>query len=370
MHAMNRVNISLGSSHTLIKDSNGSLWCMGNNNNGQLPIVNTLSVTDPYKAQIQKIKMAVCGSNHSLILDGDDNLWCFGNGINYQANCVKQPQYFQNLKNIQNLSAGWKHSAVIDGNNNLWTFGCNSNGQLGLDNLENCLYPTLVLDIEGAYQVSCGGKHTSVIDCYGHLWSFGDNYQGQLGIQDWEVHFKPTLVSDIPNALYVSCGWEHTAVIDSDYNLWVFGCNDDGQLGLNDEINPISQTTKPIKLLSNIKAVSCGGSHTIAIDFEGNVYAAGNNFEGQCGLPQPKNYRSFTKVPYLPKADIVECNQGTIIVDKNGKLWAFGANCFGELGPSISKITMEGTIELQPPQEIPIQVYIPYTPVKSARNVK
>ena len=220
--------------------------------------------------------------------------------------------------------------------------------------------PTLVMEIDRAYQVSCGGKHTAVVDCFGNLWTFGDNFQGQLGVPDWEVHRKPVWVSHVPNCRFVSAGWEHTAAINAQNDLYTFGSNDHGQLGISDESVNIPSKFTPTKVLSNIKTVSSGGNHTIAIDFDGNAYACGSNLEGQCGLPEAKIYRTFTKIESLPPADDVVCNQSSLAVDKAGKVWGFGANVSGELGPNLSEFNKKGAVIPKNPEVIEnIQLYLP-----------
>lgn len=231
--------------------------------------------------------------------------------------------------------------------------------------------PSLVMDIDKAYQVACGGKHTAVVDCYGNLWTFGENAQGQLGLAHWESQSKPAWVSQVPNARFVSTGWEHTAVIDAHNNLWTFGSNEHGQLGLQEEHAALPACHVPTLVMSQVKSVACGGAHTIAIDIHGHVFACGNNNEGQCGQPQRQDFRSFIHVAHISSpAEQAACNQSSAVLDAQGKVWAFGANCQGELGPHVSHFDKRGQIVIQAPQPIPdLQLYQAFTRVKSSRNV-
>lgn len=375
---MNPTSFSLGSSHTFFADSNGKLWSLGCNTDGQLGahFGAKREVHHPDNlTNIEKALQVACGSHHTLIIDAEERLWCFGNGgdgrLGNNDIAVKyEPQQLPNIMHPRSISAGWRHSGVIDGRGILWMFGCNSNGQLGMGDTLTRGSPSLIMEIDKAYQVSCGGKHTAVIDCFGNLWTFGDNYQGQLGFPDWHVIHKPAWVSQVPNARFVSAGWEHTAVIDMNNDLWTFGLNDNGQLGLGDETGSIPSNFTPTRVMSNIKTVACGGTHTIAIDFNGNVYSCGNNSEGQCGHEDTRNYRSFTKIESLPPSDSVACNQGSIVLDRDGKLWGFGANCCGELGQNLSDFDKKGAVITKKPEVIEnLQMYLPYTRVKSSRNV-
>src|SRR4029079_10784385 len=105
---------------------------------------------------------------------------------------------------------------IIDLENNIWAMGNNSYGQLGLNNINNRLIPTIILFHDKpikAKAISCGYNHTIIIDIENNVWAFGANYSGQLGLNDRNNRFIPTIIlfNDKPiKAKSIACGSGHT----------------------------------------------------------------------------------------------------------------------------------------------------------------
>ena len=83
----------------------------------------------------------------------------------------------------------------------------------------------------------------------------------------------------------------------------------------------------------NIVHFICGGSQSLFLDSEGNVYSVGNNADGQLGLGHNINQNELNKVPNIPPIKIISCvNPSCYLLDYDGNLWTFGNNNFGQLG--------------------------------------
>ena len=222
---------------------------------------------------------------------------------------------------------------------NLYSFGHNRFGQLGLGNTGDRDVPTPVTVSSGlkVKAVSCGSDHTVIITEDGNLYSFGYNLVGQLGLGGESNRVVATVVS-VPDDLKVkavSCGADHTAIITEDGNLHSFGINDFGQLGLGDEDVRDIPTLVTIPGDLKVKAVSCGGVHTVIITEDGNLYSFGFNYFGQLGLGDTteRNVPMLVNVPNGSKVKVVGCGDDhTIIITENGALYSFGRNESGQLG--------------------------------------
>ena len=80
-------------------------------------------------------------------------------------------------------------------------------------------------------------------------------------------------------------------------------------------------------------AVSSGGNHTLAIKRDGTLWAWGWNWFGQLGLDDTTDVHVPTRVG--GKNDWVAVRGGfqhTLGLQKGGTLWAWGSNNYGELG--------------------------------------
>ena len=83
----------------------------------------------------------------------------------------------------------------------------------------------------------------------------------------------------------VSCGEEHSCFVAGDGGyLYSMGSNSDGKLGIGDFKKPVCNVPTLVEGLSNIEKVSCGLSHTLALDSEGRAFAWGQSFYGALGI--------------------------------------------------------------------------------------
>jgi len=86
-------------------------------------------------------------------------------------------------------------------------------------------------------------------------------------------------------------------------------------------------------------AVALGFNFTLAVDADGNIHVFGSNSQGQLGLGEPHMQH---ELPQLLDKDIVFDHQEVVMVaaglkhaccvTKNGSLWTWGHNVWGQLG--------------------------------------
>jgi len=97
------------------------------------------------------------------------SVWCFGNNEDGQLGLGDDvdrfiPTLLPNIKAKQ-VSAGESHTVLIDLQNNVFVFGDNEYGRLGLVDRLVRFIPTLLPNIK-AEQVSVGNVHTFLIGTY------------------------------------------------------------------------------------------------------------------------------------------------------------------------------------------------------------
>jgi len=149
--------------------------------------------------------------------------------------------------------------------------------------------------------VSGGEDHTLVLTADANLWACGDNFWYQLGVDDdtdrtllVRVH-DGNMVTDsnyLENIIGIDAGWKHSLAIDVNNNVWAFGNNDEGQLGIDNQepqATPVlvhdGEMVTDSNYLENIIAVSAGrsGEHSLALDKSNHVWSFGRNDYGQLG---------------------------------------------------------------------------------------
>ena len=78
---------------------------------------------------------------------------------------------------------------------------------------------------------------------------------------------------------------------------------------------------------------SCGSSHSLFLDSEGNVFSVGYNHSGKLGLGHNTNQNKLNKIGNIPPIKTISCTEASsYLIDFEGNLWSFGGNVFGQLG--------------------------------------
>ncbi len=306
----------------------------------------------PEKAVKHVLSFASLGQNHSLVLDGDSTLWVFGDnhfgqlGLKGQA-AVVGPLAL--LKNVKTLAAGPNHSFAITQDGTLWAFGENGYGQLGNGSLKassGLLNANDSNDDSRRGQPSLSG-YSGYSGYSGSAGSSGtappngvrpngvppngvmpDGVMANGGVTS---NFSPVL----SRALGVSTSAKHTLAVDETGNVWAFGDNSQGQLGTGNRLSSPS----PLKVMSGASAVLAGKDYSLALAREYTLWAWGGNAFGQLGTGSTKNV--LHPCPVLSQVMKVAAGNGHVLALRgDDSLWAWGGNKYGEVGDGSSEMRL------------------------------
>ena len=188
--------ISAGWNHSLFQNSKGEIFACGNNIKGQCGLghFNSPQITPSLILNLpSNIVKFICGNNQNLFLDSEGNVYsvgCNGNGqlgLGYNTN--------QNVLNkipsippIKIISCAFSSCYLVDFEGNLWSFGYNDEGQLGHGNKINKYTPELINTLKDIQQISYGtcGEHFLAKNSQNQIFATGRNKCGQLGTGDTE----------------------------------------------------------------------------------------------------------------------------------------------------------------------------------------
>jgi hypothetical protein len=149
---------------------------------------------------------------------------------------------------------------------------------------------------------------------------------------------KPQKWSDPPGIMQVSAGGGHTLAVKYDGSLWAWGWNNSGQLG--DGTTADRHTPVQIGKDKKWASVSASGNHSLAIDTDGGLWTFGDSKTAHDTHEVIKDSTVFVI--------IVEGDRHSLGIDTNGGLWAWGSNEYGQLGDGTTTDRLE-----------PVQIWTP-----------
>lgn len=308
----------------------GTVWAGGMNDYGQIGDgTTTIKTTLVQVIGISNVMRITAGMEHTVVLKEDGTVWTWGRNLKGQlgdgtTTDRHTPVQVKGLTNVTAISAGWYHTVALKKDGTVWTWGRNYYGQLGDGTSADRHAPVQVKGLTDVTAISAGWYHTVAVKKDGSVWTWGWNFRGQLGDGTTDDSKIPIMVRDIKDVIAVSAGQHHTVVLKKDGTVWVWGWNDSGQIG-NGTTVPDKYLATEVKGLTGVKAIGAGGSHTIALKKDGSVWAWGANEYGQLGdgTSVPKSVPS--RIEAIPDVyNIAAGMNQTVALKSDGTLWAWG----------------------------------------------
>jgi alpha-tubulin suppressor-like RCC1 family protein len=189
-------------------------------------------------------------------------------------------------------------------------FGKNTNGALGLGNVEQKDTPTEIKGYGNIKKIVCQHENSAFITEDNQLYIMGDNFFGKNGLyynrENPKTYYlrTPTLIplNTITNEkildVKISFGLSHELLLINS-QLYICGSNANGCLGLDKDISSVSVFTKHEQFANQkIDDIECGYRYSTLI-INKVAYVTGFNNEGQLGLGDRKNVYRFTLIPSL-----------------------------------------------------------------------
>jgi alpha-tubulin suppressor-like RCC1 family protein len=372
----------------------GQLYALGENRSGQLGDAPFTSCDPPGPTPTRvslpgatgpPIQVAT-GEAYSLALTPTGQLYSFGANFYGQ---LGRPPNDPNDPNptpvalsgatgpVTAIAAGGAHSLALTSTGQLYAFGDDQKGQLGsADTNTNPHATPTPVGVPGATgpvaRVAAGAEHSLAVTSTGQLYAFGDNHYGELGNTTNNNTDNPNPTPELvtlPGATgpvaKVAAGGAHSLALTTTGQLYAFGDNYYGELGNatnthTSDPNPTPQLVTLPGATGPVAQIAAGDAHSLALTTTGELYAFGDNYNGELGNNTNNNTSTANPTPQLvtlPGASdrIVQVRAGegdSFALTATGKLYAFGNNASGQLGPA----TNAGTFD---PDPTPTRVDLP-----------
>lgn len=251
--------------HTCAVMSSGTVWCWGDNGNGELGDGTQVDRSRPRRVQgVSDAAQVAVGSNHVCVRHAGGGVSCWGRGRDGELGVSPAPDEsltpvsVTGVSNVVDVAAGLNFSCALQGDGQLCCWGRNADDRLGngsgMDEETPSCRATDYVEIEVGQSFGCGMDAGGQLECWG-----SDSFS--------QVSFAPLAAfSSFALGHFHACG---VRVIDSSLVCW--GDNRYLQVGDETSGDRIQEVS-----LSGVVAVSGGRWHTCAINGSGEVWCWGD----------------------------------------------------------------------------------------------
>jgi alpha-tubulin suppressor-like RCC1 family protein len=298
------VQVALSYHSTCALSGNGSIWCWGNNQNGQLGNDKRTGSLAPeaVKGVEGQARQLVAGGSVCVRTDGG-KVWCWGFVSDDSiVNVNSRPYQVDGLADVLDIAVGASHLCVLKSDGTVWCWGGNLKGQLGDGSRKGGLVPIQVKGLAAATRIFAGADGSCALKTDGTLWCWG-------AVNGSPV---PALVGRLPDTVEVALGIEHSCARRADGTMWCWGGNGHGQLG----DGSLLPSDLPVMAggVTGARHVTVGYEFTCAIDSTSKLLCWGGNDWGTLGIGRrpaqtiPKTVASLkSPVAQLSAADQAFC---------------------------------------------------------------
>lgn len=288
---------------------------------------------EPIMKNIKEVVPTGMYNDLFYVLDTDNSLWELPTDMNPSISKKKL---------LDDVAVPNMEHAITD-NGDLYVWGDQTryiSGMVGLTK-EEMKTPRCI--VKQAAFTDLDTSTSFAIDQDGYLWSWGECQYGELGQGEASIKSSsPTIIADHVAKFYRSydCGEPTMYALKTDGTLWAWGYNQYGAVG-----NGTTQTVStPTKVLDHVKTFTCTAcpsngafdtyTNAFALREDDSLWAWGYNDEGNLGNGTTES--AFSPVKILDDVAEIETDVNMYInlsfaIKKDGSLWGWGYNRFGQL---------------------------------------
>ncbi|MEY5024961.1 MAG: hypothetical protein RLZZ244_489, partial [Verrucomicrobiota bacterium] len=336
----NVIAVAAGAQFSVALKNDGSVWLWGDNSSGQcakdpasassVALASRLELPNTLRSALasseEEVIAIAAGDSHVLALKGDGTVSSWGSNTYRQVGAASGASAYatrmevtQITEKVRSIAAGQFHSVAVGVSGTVWTWGRNESGQLGDGTTTARLTAYASSGVPGVSALGAGKQTTLFLKSDGSLVGTGSNQLGQLGDGSNGSRTAPLAVGSSPFV-----GRMETP------RLSVRGGRYGQPLGVgvssvegNAQLRYTVDGSEP--MLGASASVNQGG--TVSVGQTGLVRVRAWSGTGNGAAP------SGIRSAWYGIGDRVVAGVGQAFwVGKEGNVWAWGGNEFGQLG--------------------------------------
>ncbi len=286
-------DLAAGATHTCGVTTQATAYCWGANGEGQLG-TGTVGGADDVHRDPQPVagghafSAIAAGEAHSCAVTPDGTAYCWGRNDDGQlGDGTRQPRatpvrVATDLR-FTTLTAGVRHTCGITTAGAAYCWGSNSQRQLGTGASPSSNRPVAVAGGYSMSHISAGDGHTCAVSTSSNAYCWGANSDGQLGNGITSTRSTPQLVGGGQPFSTIAAGGFHTCGIHVSGQASCWGSNNYRQLGNNTNVSGEHPLPSPTASSTAYTTISAGWLHTCAGTASGRTHCWGYNGGGQLG---------------------------------------------------------------------------------------
>lgn len=376
-------NVAVGNFLSCASAVDGTSYCWGTNNNGELGRLSSISaidraatpvtLSDSLTGPFPTFRSLALGRTTACGVTLAKRLVCWGTGNGTFG--TSTPQELTVGVTPASVAVGESHTCFIDIDGFGWCGGENRLGQLGNNSFTSTTGNTAVLvkgkvglvgdatlrlaTIALGRSFSCAFRQYNPTDATTtRPVCWGDNEQGQLG-RNTTSSDSSALAFPVANPLAIAAfdstslvaGLDHACVLSTAGNAYCWGSNGYGQLGNGGAVGSGQRQLQMVAVTmpggQTFTRLAAGEYHTCGITAAGAAYCWGRNNSGQLGNNSQTNATTPTAVSMpsgvtfkaIALGELHSCaiagtppTAGSGTTSSAGRVYCWGDNEYGQLG--------------------------------------
>lgn len=309
------VSISFSGSRLVAVDRQGNVWTyFRGESNCTDPVPVKVLAADTARKLYPQAGLPRVVQRSAVLMDGQAIL---SQGLEFPDRCGTagaecSPSHTVGFDRIVALASGDGHMLVARNDGSLWSSGKNDCGQLGREGGEDYVeHFKQVLGMSGVVAVAAGMRNSMALDTKGTVLTWGSlsnplfssptslptasNPYCPYQNREWAGHSLsgegddyPREVTGLPRIRQIDSYYATDMVLDTEGHVWGWGFNTCGQLGVPpgkgpDHIEYYIEHPRRIDGLPPIQTIASGKRHSLALDYDGRIWAWGENADTELG---------------------------------------------------------------------------------------
>jgi alpha-tubulin suppressor-like RCC1 family protein len=344
------IQVAAGGLHACAVLQGGSVYCWGENNDGQLGNGKLKTSDSPVQATIGGATSVGAGTFASCALVSGGTMMCWGHNAdgelgNGSTTNSKVPVAVTGLAGtVQQIAVGGYHTCALvqaTGVEEVECWGEPTDGALGDGHFSEpaVTEPEPVLGMQGSaaggggvipVQVATGQQHTCAVISTGQIYCWGFNGKGQVGDGTTQDRTLPTLVIGVTTGIQgIAAGGLEGCALNAALGLECWGADDGNDFNLHDSAQQVSSFT------SGAAQLAAGDSDVCVTTSSDTLECWGSNDYGEVGnettTPEPTPvvvFKLSSPVGSVTEGSNVTC--ATTSAKKQLFCWGYGGE--GSLG--------------------------------------